>query len=210
MSPRIPLRMPPQAPLWTGPLRLLIVAGLALSIAACSTSPRTSRPSVTAEPRDGAAEGAFFKDDGPGERSLEELDRIPEPVPRLEGLLARANRPYQVEGQLYIPMRALEPYRAEGMASWYGRRYHGRPTASGEVYDMYALSAAHPVLPLPSYARVTHLASGRAIVVRINDRGPFIGGREIDLSYAAAHRLGMRTAGSARVRVDLLLPGRDF
>jgi len=166
---------------------------------------------VTDEPiASGMADGGFYKDDGPGDRAPEELDRVPEPVPRLERLHARANRPYQIEGQLYIPLRELEPYQAEGLASWYGRRYHGRQTANGEIYDMYALSAAHPLLPLPSFARVTHLANGRAIVVRVNDRGPFIGGREIDLSFAAAHRLGIRTAGSARVRVDLLLPGRDF
>ena len=113
---------------------------------------------VTDEPiASGMADGGFYKDDGPGDRAPEELDRVPEPVPRLERLHARANRPYQIEGQLYIPLRELEPYQAEGLASWYGRRYHGRQTANGEIYDMYALSAAHPLLPLPSFARVTHL-----------------------------------------------------
>lgn len=193
-----------------GSFTRFVLAAVLVGLAGCSSAPRVSRPIVIAEAREPVEIRGGYKDDGPGERSLEELDRIPEPTPRLESLLARANRPYQVEGQLYVPMRELEAYRAEGLASWYGRRYHGRPTASGEIYDMYALSAAHPLLPLPSYARVTHLGSGRAIVVRVNDRGPFVGGREIDLSYAAAHRLGIRTAGSARVRVDLLLPGRDF
>ncbi len=88
-------------------------------------------------------------------------------------------------------MTALAPYKAQGLATWYGRRYHGKPTSSGEIYDMYAMTAAHPTLPIPSYARVTNLKTGRSVVVRVNDRGPFHEGRIIDLSYTAAHRLGI-------------------
>ncbi|MFP5405096.1 MAG: septal ring lytic transglycosylase RlpA family protein, partial [Gammaproteobacteria bacterium] len=88
-------------------------------------------------------------------------------------LLARASRPYVVFGRQYQPMTALQPYRARGIATWYGRRYHGNPTSSGERYDMYAMTAAHPTLPIPSYARVTNTANGRSVVVRVNDRGPF-------------------------------------
>ena len=93
------------------------------------------------------------------------------------------------------------------MASWYGRKFHGQRTSTGEVYDMFAMTAAHPTLPLPSYARVTSVASGRSVVVRVNDRGPFLHGRIVDLSYAAAHRLGIAQRGSGEVIVESLLPG---
>jgi rare lipoprotein A len=106
-----------------------------------------------------------------------------------------------------MPMTALAPYSETGMASWYGKRYHGQATASGEIYDMYGMTAAHPTLPIPSYTRVTHLASGKTVVVRINDRGPFHADRLIDLSYTAAYRLGMLSDGSALVRVQSILPG---
>jgi rare lipoprotein A len=103
-------------------------------------------------------------------------------------------------------MTELAPYRARGLATWYGRRYHGKPTASGEPYDMYAMTAAHTILPIPSYARVTNLKTGRAVVVRINDRGPFVNGRLIDVSYAAAHKLGI-LAGATMVEVETIIPG---
>jgi rare lipoprotein A len=104
----------------------------------------------------------------------------------------------------YVPMTALEPYRERGVATWYGRRYHGQRTSNGEVYDMYAMTAAHPTLPIPSYVRVTHLGNGRSVVVRVNDRGPFLNGRLIDLSYTAAAKLGYVNAGSAEVEVELI------
>ena len=115
-------------------------------------------------------------------------------------------RPYIALGRRYTPMQTLAPYTATGLASWYGKRYHGQPTASGEIYDMYAMTAAHPTLPIPSYARVTSLASGKTVVVRINDRGPFHADRLIDLSYTAAYKLGILSNGSAQVRVDSILP----
>jgi rare lipoprotein A len=127
-------------------------------------------------------------------------------VPRLEPLRTANMRPYEVMGQSFTPLTQLRPYRARGTATWYGRRYHGRPTSSGEIYDMYAISAAHPTLPIPSYARVTNLTNGRTVVVRINDRGPFIGNRLIDLSYAAAHRIGLIASGSAPVEVEAIIP----
>jgi rare lipoprotein A len=105
-------------------------------------------------------------------------------------------------------MTSLQPFRQRGMASWYGKRYHGQKTSSGEVYDMYAMTAAHPTLPIPSYARVTNLANGRSVVVRINDRGPFRGTRIIDVSYVAAHKLGFIQAGQAQVDVEAVVPGR--
>jgi rare lipoprotein A len=112
-----------------------------------------------------------------------------------------------VFGREYVPMTRLAAHRERGVASWYGRKFHGRRTASGEVYDMYAMTAAHPTLPIPSYVRVTHLRNGRSVVVRVNDRGPFLHGRVIDLSYTAALRLDYVRAGSAEVEVELILPG---
>src|SRR6185503_4270544 len=100
----------------------------------------------------------------------------------------------------------LGSYKARGLATWYGRRYHGKATSTGEPYDMYAITAAHPTLPLPSYARVTHLVTGRSIIVRVNDRGPFHEGRIIDLSYTAAYRLGILN-GATMVEVESIVPG---
>lgn len=149
----------------------------------------------------------FYLDDGPGDRPSAELDRIPDAVPAAEPLRAASNQPYTVFGRTYAPIPPASGFRQTGIASWYGKRFHGKPTSSGETYDMYAMSAAHPTLPIPSYARVTHQASGRSVVVRINDRGPFHPGRVMDLSYAAAHRLGFAAQGSAEVMVEALLPG---
>jgi rare lipoprotein A len=151
--------------------------------------------------------GGYYKDDGPPERPSARLDDVPEARPRLEPLHRWANRPYRVFGRDYRPLTSLQPFRQRGLASWYGKRFHGQKTSSGELYDMYRMTAAHTTLPIPSYARVTNLANGRSVVVRINDRGPFHAGRVIDLSYAAAHRLGYITAGSTQVEVEAILPG---
>ena len=104
-------------------------------------------------------------------------------------------------------MTALAPYKARGIATWYGRRYHGKQTSTGEIYDMYGMTAAHTTLPRPSYARVTNLQNGKSVVVRVNDRGPFFEGRVIDLSYTAAHRIGVLAGGSAMVEVEAIIPG---
>lgn len=151
--------------------------------------------------------GGYYQDDGPGKAPPADLDRIADAKPRIEPLNARANEPYAVFGRRYRPYRSLRPYRQRGIASWYGSKFHGRRTSSGERYDMYAMTAAHTVLPIPSYARVTNLSNGRSVVVRINDRGPFHRDRIIDLSYAAAYKLGYLRSGSARVEVEALLPG---
>ena len=135
------------------------------------------------------------------------MDQIPDPEPRTEPIKASTARPYSAFGRTYVPMTQLAPYQARGVASWYGKRYHGQPTASGEPYDMYAMTAAHPTLPIPSYVRVTNLRTGKTVVVRINDRGPFRGERLIDLSYTAAYKLGMIGTGSELVEVQSILPG---
>lgn len=153
--------------------------------------------------------GGYYLDDGPGKPDPERVARLmrePDPVPKHEPLLARANRPYRVMGQDFAPMTERKPYKQQGVASWYGQRFHGKPTSTGETYDMYQMTAAHPTLPLPSYARVTRLDNGRSVVVRVNDRGPFLRGRLIDLSYLAASKLGYVGQGHAQVEVELLNP----
>lgn len=119
-----------------------------------------------------------------------------------------SQKPYTVNGKTYYPLPSARGYVEEGLASWYGPKFHGRPTASGEPYNMYALTAAHKILPLGTYVMVTNLENGRKVVVRINDRGPFVPGRIIDLSYAAARALGMVEKGVARVRIVALAEGR--
>lgn len=136
-----------------------------------------------------------------------DVDAIPEPVPQHEPLARYGNHsPYVVFGKRYEVLPRREGYVERGTASWYGTKFHGRLTSTREPYDMYAFTAAHKTLPLPSYARVTHLENGRSVVVRINDRGPFVGNRIIDLSYAAAVKLGMHLSGTAPVEVRILLP----
>ncbi|MEM7217160.1 MAG: septal ring lytic transglycosylase RlpA family protein [Pseudomonadota bacterium] len=131
--------------------------------------------------------------------------RAAEPQPQDEPLTASGNsRQYVVNGVQYSRLDTAVGYKEDGIASWYGNKFHGRTTASGERYDMYALTAAHRSLPLPTFVRVTNLRNDRSLVVRVNDRGPFIPGRLIDLSYAAAARLGILQAGTARVRVESL------
>jgi peptidoglycan lytic transglycosylase len=181
-------------------LGALAVWGL-LALAACSSS--APRPDTSA-PR---KPGGYYLDDGPGANPPANLDQISDAEPRVEPIKVSTSRPYAVFGRTYTPMTQLGPYRAQGVASWYGRRYHGQATASGELYDMYAMTAAHPILPIPSYARVTNLRTGKVIVVRINDRGPFHGDRLIDLSYTAAYKLGVLGSGSDLVEVESILLG---
>ncbi len=179
--------------------RILVLAALALAVGGCGTTPPTDRPVSTAR-------GGYYLDDGPEASPPADLDAVPDAVPRREPLHRFANRTYVALGNTYTPRSSVGGYREEGLASWYGRRFHGKKTASGEPYDMYAMTAAHPTLPIPSYARVTALDSGRSVVVRINDRGPFHKSRVVDVSYTASHKLGLIVRGSARVRVESLDP----
>jgi len=154
--------------------------------------------------------GGGYKDDGPGDGPAIDPDTIPDAVPKAEPLHRFANNPYSVFGRNYVPLRELKPYQARGIGSWYGRRYHGQKTSSGEIYDMYAMTAAHPILPIPSYVRVTNPANGKSVVVRVNDRGPFHAGREIDLSWTAAYKLGYVGQGSTLVVVESILHGQKL
>lgn len=141
---------------------------------------------------------------------IPDVDLIPEPEVVAEPRSRYGNRsPYTVLGKRYTVRDSAEGYDETGIASYYGNKFHGRRTSSLEVYDMYAFSAAHKTLPLPSYARVTNLANGKSVVVRVNDRGPFHEGRIIDLSYAAAVKIGLDRAGTAKVEVVGLSPGEN-
>jgi rare lipoprotein A len=183
---------------------LVLLAGCASQQPGPEAPPEAATPAPVAKP---PAKGGYYKDDGPGTNPPADIASIPDAVPRAEPMHRFANRPYQALGKDYVPMTSVASFKQRGLASWYGRRFHGGLTSSGEKYDMYAMTAAHPTLPIPSYARVTSLTNGRSVVVRINDRGPFHSDRIIDLSYTAAAKLGYIESGSARVEVEALLPG---
>lgn len=137
------------------------------------------------------------------------LDHVANAVPRAEPKSRGGNKsPYRVLGKTYHVMPSAVGYKKRGTASWYGKKFHGHKTSNGETYDMYAMSAAHKSVPLPTYLRVTNLDNGRHVIVRANDRGPFHGNRLIDLSYAAAYKLDMLKKGTARVEVEAITPGR--
>ncbi len=128
----------------------------------------------------------------------------PSPAATTKPVKTKTGKPYQVAGVWYYPIASNAHYNRTGIASWYGKKFHGKKTANGERYDMYAMTAAHTTLPLPSMVRVTNLSNGRSIIVRINDRGPFVNDRIIDLSYTAAKKLDMIQHGTARVRVQTI------
>lgn len=154
--------------------------------------------------------GGFYTDDGPDGPIPVNLATLPDAVPRSEALHASANEPYSVFGRDYLPLKSAAGYKRQGTASWYGRKFHGQRTVSGEIYDMYAMTAAHPTLPIPSYARVTNLENRLSVVVRINDRGPFGSGRVMDVSYAAAVKLGFAESTLAPVDVEGISTGPEI
>ncbi|MBS7327837.1 MAG: septal ring lytic transglycosylase RlpA family protein [Oxalobacter sp.] len=185
----------------------IIVAILAmcccgLVLSGCSTAPKKGKTRTTKK-RKG---GGYYLDDGPGTNIPANLDQIPDAEPKVEKIASGPSRPYTVMGTTYTPMSSLSYYRQQGIGSWYGKKFHGLKTASGETYDMFGMTAAHPTLPIPSYAKVTSLENGKQVIVRVNDRGPFLSGRLIDLTYTAAYKLGYVNKGSGRVEVELLLP----
>jgi rare lipoprotein A len=193
---------------------LIVFAALILS--ACGSSPtrqpQAQQPAPILESGSTPAEsgGGYLPGDGPGDNIPANLASIPDAVPRAEPLHPYANRPYVALGRTYVPLTKPGHFTERGIASWYGKKFNGQRTSSGEVYDMYGMTAAHPTLPIPSYARVTNLANGKSVVVRINDRGPFLHNRIIDLSYAAAYKLGLIKDGSGEVQVDSIVPGEDM
>ena len=192
------------------PVAQIIALTALLILAGCGSIPKdTSEQTSSAASGSMKKGGGYYLDDGPGDNPPSNLAALPDATPRNEPLRKANMRPYVALGKSYTPMTVLEPYKERGIASWYGRRYHGQKTASGEIYDMYAMTAAHPILPLPSYVRVTNIKNGKSVVVRVNDRGPFHSDRLIDLSYTAAYKLGVLGGGSAWVEVESILPDRE-
>ncbi|WP_147653824.1 septal ring lytic transglycosylase RlpA family protein [Vulcaniibacterium gelatinicum] len=167
--------------------------------------PAQEDPSKRGDYVAGGLYAPHVKDSAPDE--LPDVDRIPEPEVREEPRSRYGNRSYSVLGKCYEVLERADGYVEQGLASYYGRKFHGRRTSSLEVYDMYAFTAAHKTLPLPSYVRVTNLDNGKSVVVRVNDRGPFHPDRIIDLSYAAAVKLDLHHRGVGRVEVRALTPG---
>ena len=151
-------------------------------------------------------DGGFYGGDRPPTQVPADLAAIPDAVPVPLPKSRTGNNPYEALGKTWYPMESAQGYRKRGVASWYGSKFHGRRTSSGEPYDMFAMTAAHPVLPLPTFVRVTSLNNGRSVVVKVNDRGPFLHDRIIDLSYAAAWKLGITATGTGRVEVEALEP----
>ncbi|MBS1189964.1 MAG: Rare lipoprotein [Rhodocyclaceae bacterium] len=210
-------REAPQACHW-----LILAAALGLS--ACGVQPpRTSEPLPMPEetPRPPAKMttaparkpqvvlkkgGGFYKDDGPADDIPGNLADIPDAEPRWEPIHKPATKPYVVLGREYVPNATIRPYKAMGIASWYGRKFHGQKTSIGEPYNMFAMTAAHPTLAIPSYVRVTNVQNGKSVIVRVTDRGPFHADRVIDLSYTAAWKLGLVANGSGAVEVEAIVP----
>lgn len=188
------------------PWRHGAAALLAALLAACGSAPqpagRSEPPPRAVPPRLPLPPSPSPVADGPEANPPPDLHLVPDAQPRIEPVRPGGpNKPYAVAGQSYQPLAGDPSLVERGVASWYGRKFHGRPTASGEVYNMYAMTAAHKTMPLPSYARVRNPANGREVVVRVNDRGPFHPGRVIDLSYTAALKLGV-LGGVAPVQIE--------
>ena len=178
-------------------LKTGLITGLLALLAACASSPPAQTGSRYSIQQDRAPSRTINIADIP--------EVVPEPVVRTQ---AGNRSPYSVLGKTYYVMATEEGYNERGVASWYGEKFHGHRTSNGEVFDMFQVSAAHKSLPIPSFLRVTNLDNNRSIVVRVNDRGPFHGDRVIDLSYAAALKLGFAERGTARVQLEALMPPR--
>ncbi|MEO1946958.1 MAG: septal ring lytic transglycosylase RlpA family protein [Methylophilaceae bacterium] len=179
---------------------LIIVCCLTLIACGGNRSVKPSKKTSTSN------NGGYYGSDGPPAKPPSNLDKIPNATPKVEALYKYSSKPYVALGEKYIPLKTAKGYKRRGVASWYGKMFHGKKTAIGETYDMYSMTAAHTILPLPSYVKVTNIKNGRSVVVRVNDRGPFKHKREIDLSYVAAHQLRLIEKGSGMVEVEAIDP----
>lgn len=184
-------------------IRVLAYAALAVLVASCSSTSRSPQQGNIVRAKPGLDINRAHKDGAPWWDV--DVSRIPDATPTLHNGPYKAN-PYTVLGKTYFPLTDSKRYVASGTASWYGTKFHGQNTANGEVYDLYGMSAAHKTLPLPSYVKVTNLDNNRSVILRVNDRGPFYSDRIIDLSYAAAKKLGYAEIGTARVKVEGIDP----
>ncbi|CAN7715445.1 septal ring lytic transglycosylase RlpA family protein [Pseudoduganella sp. LjRoot289] len=209
----------------SSPLPAACLAAL-LALAGCGSAPQqpspaaehpapAGKPAARQKPEPGvpvlppanSGRGGYYQDDGPGENPPPNLLQTPDAEVRNEPPNPRSNKPYVVFGKTYTPITdANQPFVQRGLGTWYGKKFHGQRTSSGELYDMYKMTAAHPTLPIPSYAKVTNLDNGKQVVVRINDRGPFHSTRVIDVSYTAALKLDLLSKGSHQLEVERILP----
>ncbi|MCL2918066.1 septal ring lytic transglycosylase RlpA family protein [Shewanella litorisediminis] len=172
---------------------------IALVLGGCSSSPEptsSNKPSTKGD--------RYHQKHDAYPDSAPDVSQVPDAVPRYEPYSRGGNKPYSVMGKSYNVLASAANFRESGLASWYGTKFHGYHTSNGEVYDMYSMTAAHKTLPLPSFVRVRNLDNKKEVIVRVNDRGPFHEGRIIDLSYAAAYRLGMLNTGTARVEIETI------
>lgn len=196
----------------------LIILASVLILVGCSTASKAPSGKSTSSistagksqsgalPPAGSGRGGYYLDDGPLEQIPDGLYDTPDAEPKIEAYARGPNKPYVIFGKRYVPVTDNRPYKVQGYGSWYGKKFHGKKTSSGEPYDMFKMTAAHPTLPIPGYARVTNLKTDAQIIVRINDRGPFHSDRIIDLSYTAALKLGYLNKGSGQVEVEHILP----
>lgn len=200
-------------------MKIILLIMMAIALAACrgnlprpDSSSRDDKPEThreRASVSEGSAPlqangGGYLAGDGPGADIPDNLHNTPDAVPRNEPLHRYANRPYNELGKSYTPLTTTGNYKKRGVASWYGKKFHGQKTSIGEIYDMYAMTAASTTLPIPSYARVTNLQNNKSVIVRVNDRGPFMHERVIDLSYTAASKIGIIGSGQGMVEVESL------
>lgn len=203
-------------------MRIILLVMTALILVACRANPprsdaetHSARTAATERSSDSVDEspravprqsggGSYLAGDGPGTDTPSNLSSTPDAVPRNEPLHRYANRPYAVLGKNYTPLTKVGSYKERGVASWYGKKFHGQKTSIGETYDMYGMTAASTILPIPSYARVTNLQNNKSVIVRVNDRGPFLHERIIDLSYTAASKIGIIGSGQGMVEVESL------
>ena len=199
MRQRAPLHL---RHVWQHTGLLLCALGL-LVLGGCASGPGNGGGN---KPPSGAPVNVQRTDrDGPPSVVPADLINQPDPEPKVEPIIPGGpNKPYSVLGQTYAPMVSDVAWKQQGRASWYGTKFHGRKTSSGELYSLYGLTAAHPTLPIPSYIRVRNLVNGKEVIVRVNDRGPFHSDRVLDLSYAAALKLGITSVGSAQVELQRL------
>lgn len=188
--------------LWPALRRTCVVGAGALLVACASAPPAPSSAPGSPPPTLKPGPAPWSEKDGTGGATPSDVAQVANAEPRLELIRTGGpNKPYEVLGAQYQPMTEDRPWRERGVATWYGKKFHGRQTASGEVYNMFGMSAAHKTLPIPSYVRVRNPANGTEVIVRVNDRGPFVAGRIIDLSYAAAVKLDVHR-GAAVVEIE--------
>lgn len=191
-----------------GQLSKIIFVVLIAIMTGCDTVPeKPVSDSDVESDSDKIQKGRYAQEKDNGPMQDVDLSHVPDAVPRKETRTIAGNKdPYTILGKTYHLIKDESSYKERGYASWYGQKFNGYKTSNGEIYDMYAMTAAHKTLPIPSYVRVTNVTNGKTVVVRVNDRGPFHEGRVIDLSYAAAQRIGIHKHGTGLVDVEIVLP----